>query len=83
MLNSEYRRLMVCLPAVQLTPHIQLVIVLGPIRKQDDLAFTGELCSHAHAQSESPQVQGLQRDHLHITGTRLRGEHQGLNAPTL
>ena len=73
----------VCLPAVQLTPHVQLIIVLSPVRKEDDLAFSAELCGHSHAQSESLQVEGFQRDHLHITGTGLRGEDQGLdgNAP--
>ncbi|XP_042360851.1 tRNA-splicing endonuclease subunit Sen54 [Plectropomus leopardus] len=56
-----------CLPAVQLTPHIQLIVVSSPVRKQDDLLLATELCGHTHAQSESRQPQGLQRDHLHIT----------------
>lgn len=68
-----------CLPAVQLTPHIQLVKVCGPVGKQDDLTLSAELRGHAHAQSEGIHVEGLLGDHLHITGRRLRGEHHGLN----
>lgn len=66
------------LPAVQFTPHIQLVEVFCAVGKQDDLSLPAELCGHAHAQGEGPQVHGLQRDHLNITVACLSGKHQGL-----
>ena len=70
---------MLCVPAVQLLPHIQLVKVLSPVCKQDDLTLhIGQLCGHSHAQGERREVQGLLGDHLHITAVRLIREHQGL-----
>ena len=72
-----------CLPAVQLTPHVQLIIGISPVGKEDDFAPSADLCGHSHAQSESRQVEGFQRDQLHITGSSLRGEHQGLDGNTL
>lgn len=70
-------------PAVQLTPHIQLIVVLSPIRKQDDFPLAFELSGHSHAQSERLQMKGFLRNHLHVAGAGLGGEDQAFHAGTL
>ena len=64
-------------PAVQLTPHVQLIVVSCPVREQDDLSLTFQLRGHTHAQSEGSQVQGLLRKQLNKTVTALSLEQHG------
>lgn len=70
-------------PAIQLTPHIQLIEVLSAVREQDDFTPALELSGHLHAQSERLQSEGDLGNHLHIAVAGLGGEHQAFNTANL
>lgn len=69
-------------PAIRLTPHIQLIVVLSTIRKQDEFPIALELSGHLHAQSERLQTEGFLRNHLHVAGAGLGGEDQAFAVGT-
>lgn len=69
-------------PSIQLPPHIQLIKVVGPIRKQEDFSLAAELGSHTHAQRERCQLERLCSDHLYVAGTGFTGKDQASNGLT-